>query len=454
MERQQAKEVWRTWKVPVPTQYKGAINLQAALLLLFTWDEEHQVLLNQRSKVSYSAAARALGTTDHRLKRLIEVFNQEGMPGVQAMNMVPRKNARLLNVTQEQIELILSHDTLTKMASMTLLERCTKFNHMWHAQMCNLTPTDLSKFYKNNGITLQRFAKELGPPKKEPAKIKAQKEQIEFAQKRLIYLQNKGHDIFQLDESVFTKGYTQDYAWAPKGQPLVWDWKQGRAPNYVACCGIISARLGKVHMDLRYGSYDNEAIKSALIQVKQRLPRGYKWALFMDNASIHAHENVMEWCEANGVPVTFNAPYRPDLMGIENFWRLAKAKYRRELTEMYVGNRDIDNLRLVKDVLSSVSDEAAKKWAIIGWQHLYNAEVIPASQTYQVEPHPLQGEYFEKHDVTFGPQDPELFKLSYVDKRKLFVKTIFTAALPPPMAKADDDDSEWSPHKMPLNQLI
>lgn len=31
---------------------------------------------------------------------------------------------------------------------------------------------------------------------------------IEFAQKRFIYLQNKGYDIFQLDESVFVKGNT------------------------------------------------------------------------------------------------------------------------------------------------------------------------------------------------------------------------------------------------------
>ena len=48
----------------------------------------------------------------------------------------------------------------------------------------------------------------------------------------------------------------------------------------------------------------------------------------MDNAGIHLAETVMEWCHKNDVPVILNAKYRPDLMGIEFFWRLAKVKYR------------------------------------------------------------------------------------------------------------------------------
>ena len=30
---------WKTWREPVPMAYKGAINLQAALLLLYEYDE-------------------------------------------------------------------------------------------------------------------------------------------------------------------------------------------------------------------------------------------------------------------------------------------------------------------------------------------------------------------------------------------------------------------------------
>ena len=132
-------------------------------------------------------------------------------------------------------------------------------------------------------------------------------------------------------------------------------------------------------MNVQYGSFTAEDIISTLILVKQNLPRGYKWSLFMDNASIHTKRIVPEWCEKNDVPITWNATYRPDLMGIEFFWREAKQKYRKELTELYVEGRHIDNLKLTKNVCWGVTDEKAKKWALLGWQNLYNAELIPAT---------------------------------------------------------------------------
>ena len=120
-------------------------------------------------------------------------------------------------------------------------------------------------------------------------------------------------------------------------------------------------------MNVKFGAFDNLGIKSTLILVKKNLPAGYKWGLYLDNASVHVHDNVMAWCEANDVPVTFNAKYRPDLMGIEFFWRAAKVKYRQELTEAYVGNAYIDNVRLVTSILNQLTDDQAKKWAMVGW---------------------------------------------------------------------------------------
>lgn len=164
----------------------------------------------------------------------------------------------------------------------------------------------------------------------------------------------------------------------------------------MACCGLISGRLGKVYMNCQYGAFTNETIKTTMILTKQALPNGYKWAVYMDNATTHVHNNVMAWCEANDVPVCFNAKYRPDLMGIEFFWRLAKIKYRQELTEMYVSGRQVDNLRLVKRILQEIPDDQTKKWAIVGWQHLYNADVIPYIPNINVRPVDLHGDYVEK----------------------------------------------------------
>ena len=69
------------------------------------------------------------------------------------------------------------------------------------------------------------------------------------------------------------------------------DWKQVKAPEYVAVCGIISARRGQVYMNCQYGSFDNEGIKETLKHIKRENP-GYKFAIFMDNASYHTHWSV------------------------------------------------------------------------------------------------------------------------------------------------------------------
>ena len=54
-----------------------------------------------------------------------------------------------------------------------------------------------------------------------------------------------------------------------------------------------------------------------------------------------------------------------------------------------------------------------------------------------------------------NPQDSHLFKLNETGKRKLFVMTIFTAPLPQvKKVKYDDDDSDWSPYKAPMNELL
>jgi len=57
MERKLCEPVLGTWKSNVPVNYSGEINLQAALLLLYEWDEEHQQLIDKRTSLSFNAAA-------------------------------------------------------------------------------------------------------------------------------------------------------------------------------------------------------------------------------------------------------------------------------------------------------------------------------------------------------------------------------------------------------------
>ena len=170
-----AEKWWQVpWGTPVPVAYQGAINLQVALLLLYRWDEKNNIIMDQRTNVSMAAAARAMGTTVYKLKKLIETFREKGFNGVRFMNMPQKKNTRHLNVTLEQIDHICSRETLRLQATKTLLERAAEFNRLWSGQGCNLTAKDISDFYKGSGITLQRYATEIGPPKRDAAKIEEQ----------------------------------------------------------------------------------------------------------------------------------------------------------------------------------------------------------------------------------------------------------------------------------------
>ena len=108
---------------------------------------------------------------------------------------------------------------------------------------------------------------------------------------------------------------------------------------------------------------------------------------------------------------------------------------------------------MVTDILNSIPPEQAKTAAIIGWQHLYNAEPAPPIAGFMIPPHDLQREYLEKlpagqHD----PQDSHLAGMTIKDRNKLFAKVVFTAPLPKPKKKKghepDSDDSGWSPHKI------
>ena len=86
--------------------------------------------------------------------------------------MHPLVKKRVLNITSKQIDQICSREELALNATRTLLERVAIYNDKWSGQGCNLNRGDLKKFYDGAGITLQRYTHELGPPKKEPAKIK------------------------------------------------------------------------------------------------------------------------------------------------------------------------------------------------------------------------------------------------------------------------------------------
>ena len=151
-------------------------------------------------------------------------------------------------------------------------------------------------------------------------------------------------------------------AWAPKGSPLVVDFRKNGMP-YIACFAAISVNEGCKHVIFKEGAaFKGEDICEFVQSLKWKVRRHDKIAVFWDNASIH-HKPRKETCYDLGIPVIRNAPYRPDLNGIEFFWGHLKRLYRREVTKHRVQAEEWNQLKLVQRLVHNMPTQVAKDCA-------------------------------------------------------------------------------------------
>ena len=108
---------------------------------------------------------------------------------------------------------------------------------------------------------------------------------------------------------------------------------------------------------------------------------GYPLTIFADNLSAHASRYTRDYLHVTHPQVghIFNVPYRPDLNGIEHYWRPLKAEYRKRVCNFKANTACFSNRALVQEVFADQErrmPEFAKKCAHDGWQALYDAAPI------------------------------------------------------------------------------
>ena len=81
------------------------------------------------------------------------------------------------------------------------------------------------------------------------------------------------------------------------------------------------------------GAFKTTDIEHFLECLRSRMTKRKKVAVFWDNASIHIQPGKDAPAKHN-IEVIRNAPYRPDLNGIEFFWGRIKKAYRKEITRL------------------------------------------------------------------------------------------------------------------------
>ena len=109
-------------------------------------------------------------------------------------------------------------------------------------------------------------------------------------------------------------------------------------------------------------AFNANDIEDFLLRLRLRVGKHKPLAVFMDNASIHKRP-AKEAESKHKIKVIWNAPYRPDLNGIEFFWERLKFAYRKEVTRLRSQGLEWDQLELVKSIVQDVGFDVAKDCA-------------------------------------------------------------------------------------------
>ena len=153
-------------------------------------------------------------------------------------------------------------------------------------------------------------------------------------QTRVKIQEERGYDIVYVDQCVFSTSSLkhQGKAWGPAADPI--QFKPGvGGGSFVSVMAGASLQNGLVYWEKIVGrAYKKEDVWAFLKNLKKRYGR-IKFAVFLDNASIHSSDATRSVAFDLGVPLIFNMPYRPAFNGIENMWGHAKEQYRKVMKD-------------------------------------------------------------------------------------------------------------------------
>jgi hypothetical protein len=196
-----------------------------------------------------------------------------------------------------------------------------------------------------------------------------------------------------MDEASFNTVKNDRLHWARKGHPITCSAKfLKQKPVYV--CGMITSEAGIVSMVVKEKAFKSEDIalilEKLVLYFTHRDGSRIKFAVFLDNARFH-YKNVTPKAAELDIPLIYNAGYRPDLNGIELFWREAKQNWYK-VTDHYRANniKNWDAKEVAKNACMSISRPNAQGYALDGWRNLFNAAPIPIHDWEKRPKMPLQ----------------------------------------------------------------
>ena len=137
------------------------------------------------------------------------------------------------------------------------------------------------------------------------------------------------HDrkLVWVDEAVFTFNTFSTRAWASKYSSIQVTDADARVKT-MAFVAAISEDGGLEAWAIHPRSISTPEFVAFVELVSAKLG-GAEFAMFLDNLTVHKTTEVSEVCQRLHVRQIFNVPYSPDFNGIESFFSLVKAEYKK-----------------------------------------------------------------------------------------------------------------------------
>lgn len=83
--------------------------------------------------------------------------------------------------------------------------------------------------------------------------------------------------------------------------------------------------------------------------------------MFLDNLQVHKTKEVFEVCNRLRVKQIFNVPYSPDFNGIESYFSLVKAEYKKRILQQLMKGIRPDSSSLIKESIINIEKEKVQK---------------------------------------------------------------------------------------------
>ena len=225
---------------------------------------------------------------------------------------------------------------------------------MFHRHFPELTisASHLQRIYKRHGVKFKYIQKG--------------KKVLDYSNTDTKALFEKMHNLVKLselyemkivfvDEAVFSFNTFSTKAWAAPYRSVTVEERKIRVKTQSLVAGI-SADRGLESYLIHPRSISAVEFIRFLEQLSEHLD-SQPFAIFLDNLSVHKTKEVQTVCKRLDITLIFNMPYSPDFNGIESYFSLVKARYKKLVLQRLLKGLEIDAAPLIRQSIAGVTND-------------------------------------------------------------------------------------------------